>query len=147
MNRSSNISETPYNCKRSGTINNFFGIFSSKPCRHFDSYIIDRNNSSCATQHQRPPSSSGRVHLEARMATTIRLASPAKLWRSYLAALDANPIRTKVATSTTLFVTGDIICQLGIERRQLGLEDRIRDAGVIKDVRNLYDVSVRSKAV
>jgi hypothetical protein len=76
------------------------------------------------------------------MATTIRLASPAKLWRSYLAALDANPIRTKVATSTTLFVTGDIICQLGIERRQLGLEDRIRDAGVIKDVRNLYDVSV-----
>jgi hypothetical protein len=75
------------------------------------------------------------------MATTIRLASPAKLWRSYLAALELHPIRTKVLTSTTLFVTGDAIAQLAIEQRQLGLDDRIRDAGVIKDVRNLYDVS------
>jgi hypothetical protein len=77
-----------------------------------------------------------------KMATTIRLASPAKLWRSYLAALELHPIRTKVLTSTTLFVTGDAIAQLAIEQRQLGLDDRIRDAGVIKDVRNLYDVSI-----
>jgi hypothetical protein len=40
----------------------------------------------------------------------------------------------------TLFVTGDIFAQLAIEQRQLGLEDRIRDAWVIKDRRNLYDV-------
>ena len=71
---------------------------------------------------------------------TIRLASPAKLWRSYLSALEARPIRTKVLTSMTLFVTGDIFAQLAIEQRQLGLEDRIRDAWVIKDRRNLYDV-------
>jgi hypothetical protein len=71
---------------------------------------------------------------------TLRLASPAKLWRSYLSALEARPIRTKVLTSVTLFVAGDIFAQLAIEKKQLGLEDRIRDAGVIKDVRNLYDV-------
>lgn len=71
---------------------------------------------------------------------TIRLASPAKLWRSYLSALEARPIRTKVLTSMTLFVTGDIFAQLAIEQRQLGLEDRIKDAWVIKDRRNLYDV-------
>ena len=71
---------------------------------------------------------------------TVRLASPAKLWRSYLSALEARPIRTKVLTSITLFVTGDIFAQLAIEQRQLGLEDRIRDAWVIKDRRNLYDV-------
>jgi len=40
----------------------------------------------------------------------------------------------------TLFVTGDIFAQLAIEQRQLGLEDRIKDAWVIKDRRNLYDV-------
>jgi hypothetical protein len=72
---------------------------------------------------------------------TIRLASPAKLWRSYLSALEARPIRTKVLTSTTLFITGDVFAQLAIEQRQLGLEDRIKDAGVIKDVSYLYDVS------
>jgi hypothetical protein len=71
---------------------------------------------------------------------TLRLANPAKLWRSYLSALEARPIRTKVLTSVTLFVAGDIFAQLAIEKKQLGLEDRIRDAGVIKDVRNLYDV-------
>ena len=40
----------------------------------------------------------------------------------------------------TLFVTGDVFAQLAIEQRQLGLEDRVRDAWVIKDRRNLYDV-------
>jgi len=73
---------------------------------------------------------------------TLRFASPAKIWRSYLSALEARPIRTKILTSTGLFITGDLFAQLAIEQKQLGLEDRIRDAGVIKDVRNLYDVSL-----
>jgi hypothetical protein len=39
-------------------------------------------------------------------------------------------------------VTGDIFAQMAIEQRTLGLEERIKDAGVIKDTRHLYDVSL-----
>jgi hypothetical protein len=44
-------------------------------------------------------------------------------------------------------VTGDIFAQLTIEQRTLGIEERIKDAGVPKDTRHLYNVSLEKVTV
>lgn len=54
------------------------------------------------------------------MASPTRPVSlPVRLWGSYLRALQTRPIRTRVITSSILFVSGDVIAQLVIEDRKV----------------------------
>jgi protein Mpv17 len=53
-------------------------------------------------------------------ATAARLNPVARLWGAYLRTLAEHPLRTKMATSGTMFFVGDCIAQFGIEGRQVG---------------------------
>lgn len=55
-----------------------------------------------------------------------------RLWTGYLTALRERPIRTKMASSSMLYLIGDSVAQLGIERKKVrfrvgGTRDRDQD--------------------
>lgn len=59
----------------------------------------------------------------------LRRLTSARLWHAYSNQLITRPIRTKTATSVTLFALGDLIAQLGFEQREFSWRVAVRNLG------------------
>lgn len=54
-------------------------------------------------------------------ATLTRpLATARSAWQAYLSQLKSHPLRTKMATSASMFLLADSVAQFGIEGRRVG---------------------------